>query len=756
MSTLLAFIDNLSENFALVRAYWENGNFCCRLSRIVAPGKTTPNMPLARLVFSGWPFSNREILYSIATNSNVFLVKLRICRDGPGVWAFFDFASRSAELHSVTPKFTTKHDGFRVEVNSVDGVDVGDYIDLNFQFFPAEKIDLFKPQIPDVGDNGSYKTNPRILVIDSTPIGHVSATGQIKKMFLEKWHPDSILQIWQSSGGESNICLYKVGQDIGAARNSKLSRPEIIERCKQFSPDVVYFRPIDSEALFDITQEVLQVTKSSLMVHIMDDWPERLIFDGNQELHGALDGKLRGLLQQASTRLSICREMSDVYERRYGGDWFPLANGVDISNFPRKNWGIRPSPSSANPFVVRYMGALADDLNFDSICDIARVISQIGKQYHVVFEIYTMPWYLDKAKMEFSDYANVFVHGLVNEDVYAEKICSADAIVITYNFDSRSYAYIGLSLANKLPECLATGVPILAYGPMKVATISTIFDLHCAKVVSVRDDSVLRNGLLSLINDFSECNRLGEYGRKLAEERFAKDVVQAKFLLSCAAAAGKMSYVNDGSSRSKNIRTLQIRPLADSLPAVCCAKDSSSDQIKVRRWIFAFEMPRPTAGKRIVAGLALRSDQAVKARITLARHGDYAYEGNSIDIDLPSGNVINNYLICDFINDHCRLKIQLEIIGGSDDHFSNLEFIDFYLLKSLHDAVTPSLPHGITFKEANEAFRRCDYLFSLYAYAALYRDVEFDIYRNNAVMSALKLKMDAINNTKFFTDFINA
>src|SRR3546814_2347145 len=36
---------------------------------------------------------------------------------------------------------------------------------------------------------------PRLLMVDSTPLGHVSATGQLKKTFLEGWPDKSFLQV---------------------------------------------------------------------------------------------------------------------------------------------------------------------------------------------------------------------------------------------------------------------------------------------------------------------------------------------------------------------------------------------------------------------------------------------------------------------------------------------------------------------------------------------------------------------------------
>ena len=59
------------------------------------------------------------------------------------------------------------------------------------------------------------------------------------------------------------------------------------------------------------------------------------------------------------------------------------------------------------------------------------------------------------------------------------------------DFDARSREYIRYSLANKLPECLASGAAVLAVGPDDVGTIARVADLHVGELVTVADAGLL-------------------------------------------------------------------------------------------------------------------------------------------------------------------------------------------------------------------------------------------------------------------------
>jgi FkbM family methyltransferase len=81
---------------------------------------------------------------------------------------------------------------------------------------------------------------------------------------------------------------------------------------------------------------------------------------------------------------------------------------------------------------------------------------------------------------------------------YRRWLAEADILLIAYNFDARSREYVRYSLANKLPECLASGAALLAVGPADVGTIATLDALDVGERVIVADEELIGKALRRL------------------------------------------------------------------------------------------------------------------------------------------------------------------------------------------------------------------------------------------------------------------
>jgi hypothetical protein len=97
----------------------------------------------------------------------------------------------------------------------------------------------------------------------------------------------------------------------------------------------------------------------------------------------------------------------------------------------------------------------------------------------------------------------------------------ADAVLIAYNFDERSKAYVGMSLANKLPECLISGNPLLLHGPADIATVREIHRELPECVVDQPDMESVRKWLQTMVDSRNARLNLGKRCRELALARFS-------------------------------------------------------------------------------------------------------------------------------------------------------------------------------------------------------------------------------------------
>lgn len=574
---------------------------------------------------------------------------------------------------------------------------------------------------------------PRLLMIDSTPVGHTSATGQVKLAFLGDWPAGRFLQVWESYGAKGGLHAFERSQDPNA-RYAPEDEPGLIDRCVAFAPDVVYVRPIDSARLLGFTLALLSKIARPVVVHMMDDWPERLRH-ADRPRHARMDAMLRSILMRASVRLSICDEMSAAYARRYGGEWVPLANGVDATSFPAKDWASRPAVSPERPFVLRYTGGLADDMCSTSVADVARVVASLQGERAIRFEVCTMPWYREQAEA-LARMAGVSTHPLVEQARYARSLSEADALLIAYNFDEASKAYVGLSLANKMPECLASGVPVFAYGPPNAPTIRTLRAAGCAQVVTTRQDAELRRELLRLVDDRAHTVRLGAAGRAWATEHLSLDAVRKAFrraimraVLEPVARPDMLMVINHA-ARFDRIATeggLEARGRN-------AWESSQAGPPAVAVWRAEFVLSDAARQRDVVALLGIRADRATEARSRIVASGRSAPAERWEASRLRAGE---KQVLCALGTvDPAAARVHVEVSFLAEAGFSfEVESLSLVVLDP--QAEVPG--EGETLAKANHLFRSGQHALALRSYARLYRNQPMSIYAANALLCARRL-----------------
>lgn len=380
-------------------------------------------------------------------------------------------------------------------------------------------------------------TCPRLVVIDLTNIGGLSATGQVKKAFFRAW-PASRFLLASYAGSSRQMCLNSLD---GKTVHPPAPPDVLLSRIKEFDPDVVYYRAVDNMVVHAFAAKTVADMAKPLVIHIMDDWPERLKKTSPVEF-ASYDTTLRSLFAQSQANLSIGETMSQAFEQRYGTPFQAFANAVDPAAFPPKRRVRMPG----NQFIIRYTGALADDMTLDSVKDIAEAVEALPEELRVYLHIFTREPWLKSARSAFANYRSIRVLQQVPSEDYYALLQESDALIIAYNFDDRSRTYIGFSIANKMPEYLASGTPIIAYGPKDVATIDYLRRSGVALVIDTQDRDRITREIRQLVESNERQRQLAEAGRRLAFDRHNVWKIADGFRSTLSAAAEEKRMVGNG------------------------------------------------------------------------------------------------------------------------------------------------------------------------------------------------------------------
>ncbi|MGF1542563.1 MAG: tetratricopeptide repeat protein [Pleurocapsa sp.] len=365
---------------------------------------------------------------------------------------------------------------------------------------------------------------PRLLIIDPTRMGGFTATGQIKSTLFAEWSPESLLQVY--SRGRDKLGLYTPGSFIDN-HNEYDDLQQLLAQCRKFRPQIIYYRPIGEQPHLDeFAQSAINNFNIPVVIQIMDDWLDRTLAQ-NPSLYQQLDGTLRNLLQNSAARLSISAAMSAALKDRYGWDFIPIANCVD----PHDWWQVeqKQTRSPNSDFVLRYVGGLADDMNFSSIDEIARVVSSLTDQFNIRLEIYTMSHWKAKAIAVWQDLPGVSIHdaNLSLQD-YRQLLAASDALIIAYNFDAASIRYVKYSMANKLPECLASGTPVLIYGSLEIATVAYGVSSNAVVAVTEQNTDLLREAITQLVEMPDKYSQLAQKAQQFVFEHHHVDQTRSR------------------------------------------------------------------------------------------------------------------------------------------------------------------------------------------------------------------------------------
>ena len=368
----------------------------------------------------------------------------------------------------------------------------------------------------------------RLLVIDPTRVGGHSATGQVKRNLLIGWPPDAFLQV--SALKEDRYPL-AVGRSLDdPSTDSLLSADrEILEAVASFSPEIIYYRPrIDSHPnLHTLALEILARHPVPLVTHVMDDWPRRL--EAEDETRGrAVNQALRELLWRSDKALSISEKMSAALGDRYGVTFEAVANGVDPDAYRAAAAAAKLAKRGRKELVVRYCGALARDMTFQTLVDVARAVDALRGEVPMRLEVYTMRHW----RRPFEE-ATAGLGGITISDEYTDdfpsRLAEADVLVLAYNFDQDSIRYIGLSMPNKVPEYLASGVPVLAVGPREANGIDYVLSRGLACCVTDRDPEKLAAALRRLGTDPGSRDELAAKAQAWAFEHLDLTRISSRF-----------------------------------------------------------------------------------------------------------------------------------------------------------------------------------------------------------------------------------
>jgi glycosyltransferase involved in cell wall biosynthesis len=301
--------------------------------------------------------------------------------------------------------------------------------------------------------------------------------------------------------------------------------PEFAAWVKAYKPDVIYAQLATLE-MITFVDEVHELIKKPVALHIMDDWPLTISKPGILYSYWKkrIDKAFRALINKSAVLMSICDAMSDEYKVRYGKDFVPFHNPIDIDYWKpaaAKDYSVK------NKFIILYAGRIGFGIQ-SSVAAIADAVNEIAKtNKNIIFEIQTGDAEALKKSVQLSE--QVKWNAPIPYAGLPAKFAGVSLLLLPQDFDAKSVQFLKYSFPTKVSEYMISGTPILVYGDKCTGLTRHALKNEWCYVVTENNATALIKAINDLYNNAALRKKLGENAQQIAEKTEDAKTVRENF-----------------------------------------------------------------------------------------------------------------------------------------------------------------------------------------------------------------------------------
>ena len=301
---------------------------------------------------------------------------------------------------------------------------------------------------------------------------------------------------------------------------------------KRFSPEVIYTYALGNYVEYiKLAVDLSRVLKTPYVVHVMDDWPERLRLELLAENRSSEleDVALfwQNLFDEAAGCLSISAEMSAEYQIRYSNSFEPFSNAVDMDQWQSPDW----LSTATEPKRLVYVGAVSEEKELEALALLRDALKQLrtfDQDYRL--DVYSSDMWRSNIESHLlgEDKAVRFC-GQIGHDELPELLGNAGILVLALNDNEVTRSYLGLSIQNKVPEYMASGTPVLVMGPKGNPSVEYARRENWGQVVERLNVSNVAEAVRRLAMDKKLREQLSGNAVRIAKERHNREKIHTHF-----------------------------------------------------------------------------------------------------------------------------------------------------------------------------------------------------------------------------------
>lgn len=350
-----------------------------------------------------------------------------------------------------------------------------------FSEFPKESLcQLYiYPALPDVDVCGSYYrvTDKDILRGFFTPAAPGGPLDMEKLTFgvPQEFENQKDARLYRRAGNSTPLAmlLRDVMWKLGRWDTGQLHR-----WIRQEKPSCIVLAPGYAKFIYDIALRISRVYQLPIVTYLCDDYyfmerPTTLL--GRYQL-ALLRRKMRVLFSKTSRLVGISPELCQRYSQAFG-----VPTQVHMT-------GAQMAPVVGEPhtgdLVFSYIGGLRP-FRQEPLAQLAQALGQWNREHGTNHRLRVYTSEKEQAILApLEKEPTIELRGFVTADALMQAYREADFLIHVESFRRETVDLTKYSLSTKIADALASGIPLVAYGPAQLASIAHLQRNQCAFVAT--------------------------------------------------------------------------------------------------------------------------------------------------------------------------------------------------------------------------------------------------------------------------------
>lgn len=280
---------------------------------------------------------------------------------------------------------------------------------------------------------------------------------------------------------------------------------------KKEKPDCILAAPGNAKFIYDVAIKISENLGVPIVSYLCDEyyfvetkgdfWRKRKI--------KLLKRKIKQYMQKISSAISICDDLTDLYVNEFGTKIYTVMTGAthDIA---------AEAVVKEAPKVISYLGNIRCG-RYGSLREIGEALDEINREGNTEYKlkIYTGEKNPDILK-RLGNSKSIELCGFVSGKKYNDAVSSTDFLLHVESFENRFIETVKNSVSTKIADGLSSGIPMIAYGPSSIASMSYLLKNEAAITVVSKND--LKDTLKKAFIDIEFRKKISENALLTAEK----------------------------------------------------------------------------------------------------------------------------------------------------------------------------------------------------------------------------------------------